>query len=88
MDNQAALKASENTRARPGSYIARYFVKEMRNIAKDNPNFNITICWSPGHEGIHGNEIVDIEAKKVATSREHNSAREDLPNYLCHRTLR
>ncbi|KAG2038370.1 hypothetical protein BDR03DRAFT_302315 [Suillus americanus] len=59
----------------------------MRNIARRHPNFDVTLRWSLGHEDIHGNEMADKDAKKAATSRENNSAREDLPNDLRHGTL-
>jgi hypothetical protein len=59
----------------------------MRKLARTYPNFDVTLRWSPGHEDIHGNEMADIEAKKAATSRDNNSPREDLPNYLRHGSL-
>lgn len=87
IDNQAALQAGENLQPRPGSYIADYFDREMRNLAKQHPDFDATLRWSPGHEGIHRNEMADKEAKASATSRANNSERAHLPHYLRHSTL-
>lgn len=84
IDNQAALTAGENSQARPGSYIAEYFNRQMKNIARRHPNFDVTLRWSPGHKGIHSNEMADKEAKLAATSRENNSNRGALPQYLGH----
>ncbi|KIK39200.1 hypothetical protein CY34DRAFT_89669, partial [Suillus luteus UH-Slu-Lm8-n1] len=39
------------------------------------------------HDNIHRNKMVDIEAKKAATSRDNNSPHEDLSRYLHHGTL-
>ncbi|KAG1762216.1 hypothetical protein EDD22DRAFT_778685 [Suillus occidentalis] len=87
IDNQVALRASENLQPRPGSYIAEYFNRQMQAIVKNHRNFKVVLKWSPGHEGIHGNKMMDKEVKLAATSRTNNSSCEDLPKYLRHRTL-
>ncbi|KAJ8591586.1 hypothetical protein M405DRAFT_788630, partial [Rhizopogon salebrosus TDB-379] len=59
----------------------------MQKIAKDHPDFDVTLRWSPGHEGVHGNEEADKHAKLATTGRQHNSQRPQLPVYLRHGSL-
>ncbi|KAG1748425.1 uncharacterized protein EDB91DRAFT_1245125 [Suillus paluster] len=47
-----------------------------------DPGFDVTIHWSPGHEGIHGNKHADKEAKLAATGKRNNSKKSQLPHYL------
>ncbi|OJA12401.1 hypothetical protein AZE42_10040 [Rhizopogon vesiculosus] len=86
-DNQAAILSSGSFHARPGSYLADRFRRMMQKTAKEHPDFNITLHWSPGHEGVHGNEEADKQAKLVAIGKHHNSQYSALPRYLQHGSL-
>jgi hypothetical protein len=35
----------------------------MQKLAKDHPDFDATVNWIHGHEGVHGNEEADNAAK-------------------------
>jgi hypothetical protein len=52
----------------PGHYIIDTLHENFKALKKKHPNINITIRWTPGHEGIEGNENADEEAKKVITA--------------------
>lgn len=45
----------------------------------------VKFVWTPGHEGIDGNEWADEEAKRAAT--EGSSARKDLPPFIRRKPL-
>ncbi|KAG2050602.1 hypothetical protein BDR06DRAFT_839543, partial [Suillus hirtellus] len=51
---------------RPGSYLADHFHRAMQQIARNHEDFNVTMCWVPGHSDVHGNEEADKHAKLVA----------------------
>jgi ribonuclease HI len=87
IDNQAALKSGENTYTTSGSYLGERFKRMMKKISHDHPNFDVTIRWVPGHEGIHGNEEADKAAKSASEGRQNNSPPELLPRYLRGGTL-
>ena len=64
-DSQAALQALKKKEASEDVII------ESRNLIHDliEKDGEITICWSPGHVGIKGNEMADKAAKKHNTAR-------------------
>jgi ribonuclease HI len=39
---------------------------------RGNKNYSLTICWTAGHVGIDGNELVDTEAKTTAKGQSSN----------------
>ncbi|KDQ10018.1 hypothetical protein BOTBODRAFT_137309, partial [Botryobasidium botryosum FD-172 SS1] len=43
------------------------FHQELTRTLAAHPNINITLQWTPGHEGIIGNELADEHAKKAAS---------------------
>ncbi|KAG1781298.1 hypothetical protein EV702DRAFT_1266217 [Suillus placidus] len=58
--------------------MTRYLKRQRR----DDSDFNITLRWIPGHEGVQGNEHADQEAKKAAEGQHQNSPNRELPKYL------
>lgn len=86
VDNQAAIKSSESQYMHVGGYLVDHFHRMTSNIAKqrdDNDlNFDLTVRWIPGHKGIEGNELADVEAKKAAEGKRNTSPKERLPTFL------
>ncbi|KAF9456696.1 hypothetical protein BDZ94DRAFT_1144800, partial [Collybia nuda] len=66
VDNQAAITATMLLRPAPGHYILDAFHSDLIELQKIHPQIHITIRWTPGHQGINGNETADEEAKKAA----------------------
>jgi len=54
--------------------------QSLEGVRKQHPGIKILIRWTPGHEGIEGNEKADEEAKKAIT--EGSSNRNALPKAL------
>ncbi|KAG2138971.1 hypothetical protein DEU56DRAFT_716991, partial [Suillus clintonianus] len=87
IDNKASILAGENFHSRPGSYLADNFRRMMKKIARDHANFDVTVCWVPGHSGVHGNEEANKHAKSAAEGINNNSPTNHLPRYLRDRPL-
>ncbi|KDQ09211.1 hypothetical protein BOTBODRAFT_643307, partial [Botryobasidium botryosum FD-172 SS1] len=66
LDNQSAIKAIYFPHNQPGQYLLMLFHQELTRTLAAHPNINITLQWTPGHEGIIGNELADEHAKKAA----------------------
>ena len=55
-DSQAMLLAAKHTRAAPGQYLLGPLPKQMKSMRCKHAGINIELRWTPGHEGIIGNE--------------------------------
>ena len=85
VDNQAAIKALASDLRSPGHHLAREALHIANTIDKAKKKnmknrMMLTIHWTVGHEGIVGNELVDIEAKEAAKGHTLNT--KHLPCYL------
>lgn len=80
IDNQATIKATTLIWPAPGHYILDSFHYHLVELLNKHPQIHITIRWTPGHQGIEGNEMADKEAKKAAEGNSSNATR--LPELL------
>jgi len=80
VDNQAALRAPEIVRPRPGEYLVRLLKQSIVRARKKRRRMRWKMHWTPGHIGIEGNELVDGEAKWAAAGK--SSAVERIPKEL------
>jgi hypothetical protein len=79
-DNQAALQGLTANEPGPGKYMLDAIHNEISRAMEKNGRDKIRLRWIPGHEGVEGNEAVDIEAKKAAEGK--TSPKKDLPKML------
>lgn len=79
-NNMASLCAAQNCKPHPVHYLVDELLWRIEALQRRHPGINLTLRWVPGHKGIKGNEMVDVEAKKVA--RGDSSLVEDLPGWL------
>lgn len=79
-DNTASLRATQNRKPHPAHYLVDELIQQIGTLQKRHPGIALTLRWVPGHKGIEGNELADIEAKKAA--RGDSSPAEDLPGWL------
>ena len=85
MDNQAALGSFNTELNNLAHNVAREIIRQGNILKKGRgcKACQITLQWTAGHEGIPGNELMDLEAKKAAeglTSDKHT-----LPCFLRHK---
>lgn len=72
LDNQAAIQATQRQRAVPGQHLVEHIQKQIKSLLKAQRK-KIKLIWTPGHEGIEGNEEADKEAAKAITDGDLNS---------------
>src|SRR5271155_3419445 len=72
IDSQAAIKRHINHARASASYIIEEIYKLVNTLVLLYPRADFTIRWTPGHIGLIGNEVADIEAKKAADSSTNN----------------
>ncbi|PBK60358.1 hypothetical protein ARMSODRAFT_847964, partial [Armillaria solidipes] len=61
MDSQAAILALQSDQTKSGRYLVNEFHRQARLLqAKRRP---LWIRRVPGHISVHGNEMIDAEAK-------------------------
>jgi ribonuclease HI len=65
VDSTAAIRASQIPRPGPLPWIWGKWDSYARMILRKHLEAHITICWTPGHRGIAGNERADEEAKRA-----------------------
>ncbi|KAF9456430.1 hypothetical protein BDZ94DRAFT_1315169 [Collybia nuda] len=81
IDNHAAITSTNSIRPATGHYILDKIHNEYHNSRTiHNLRLQINIQWTPGHEGIAGNEKADEEAKEAATKG--SSDKRHLPEML------
>ena len=57
-DSQAAILAIQNNTVKSSTVLS--CIKHLNKLGEDN---HVTVAWTPGHTGIHGNEKADTLAK-------------------------
>jgi ribonuclease HI len=80
IDSQATIEATQLIEPASEHHIIDAFRGEIKALQKTQRGIRITIRWTPGHEGIEGNERADEEAKKAVTKG--SSHVNVLPNLL------
>lgn len=73
-DNQAGMLALRDPGPGTGRYLIDEVLKGIQRIRSTGSNVDIGIFWTPGHQGIPGNERADKEAKKAAEGNETGTA--------------
>jgi len=71
VDNQVAIKSFQSAMRSLGHHLAREALQTANQIQKcrQKGNYELTIWWTAGHEGIEGNEKVDQEVKRAAKGK-------------------
>ncbi|GAA5846415.1 hypothetical protein JCM11251_006753, partial [Rhodosporidiobolus azoricus] len=65
IDNQAFLLAPTDPSPTPGQHL-RLQLRALPHLNDANPSVAVRLVWCPGHEGVKGNELVDLLAKEAA----------------------
>jgi ribonuclease HI len=89
LNSQASIHALDNLKPHPAHYLIDLFHDATKALKKkeqtkhncDSEPLTLHIVWTPGHEGIPENELVDSLAKEAATGK--SSPARSLPPSLC-----
>ncbi|QRW27053.1 Reverse transcriptase (RNA-dependent DNA polymerase) [Rhizoctonia solani] len=65
-DNQSAVKSIADLSRHPCQYASRIFVPAAKAFVEGHPERSIHITWTPGHNGVEGNERADRLANEGA----------------------
>ncbi|QRW18463.1 ribonuclease H-like protein [Rhizoctonia solani] len=65
-DNQSAVKSITDLSRHPCQYTSRAFVTAAKAFVTGHPERSIHITWTPGHNGVEGNETADRLANEGA----------------------
>lgn len=74
IDNQPVVRAVRRIKPRPGYHYIKH-IRVLARQAAEQLGVVITMVWTPGHEGIEGNERADELARDAA---EGKASRSDL----------
>jgi len=66
VDNQAAISATHKFISKSGHYLMDKFHNDLRKLIPAQDKRKLIVRWTPGHEGIPGNEAADEQAKMAA----------------------
>ena len=80
VDSQATIKAIQLTKPKPGHYIFDMLHKSLEGVRNQHPGIKIMVRWTPGYEGVEGNERADEVAKGAIM--EGSSDQKTLPKPL------
>ncbi|KIJ22827.1 hypothetical protein M422DRAFT_276688 [Sphaerobolus stellatus SS14] len=80
LDNQAAIRALCSNKPQPGQYLLDEIHDHIHRLKMRRRDLRLHLEWVPGHEGVEGNELADVEAKKAAEGRSSSTHR--LPQIL------
>ncbi|EJD33431.1 hypothetical protein AURDEDRAFT_46805, partial [Auricularia subglabra TFB-10046 SS5] len=79
LDNTPVISATHHVRPRPGQYLINEIHNAARHVVRKGA---LSMTWTPGHEGILGNETADAAAKLAATGPAASSSDRRLPRIL------
>jgi len=94
-DSQAVILATRHARGMLGQHLLDAFHKQMASVQHKHAGIDVELRWTPGYQGIPGNDCTDEEAKKAALGQsipQHQlplSCRKELPTsclatWQCH----
>ncbi|GAA5846734.1 hypothetical protein JCM11251_002274 [Rhodosporidiobolus azoricus] len=66
IDNQALLLAPTDPSPTSGQHLCLQLRSLLTHLNTAHPTVSVCFVWCPGHEGVEGNELVDLIAKEAA----------------------
>ncbi|KAG2029078.1 ribonuclease H-like domain-containing protein, partial [Suillus americanus] len=80
VDNQAAISTTNAFVSKPGHYLMDILHDDLHKLIPMQDNHKLKVRWTPGHQGIFGNEAADEQAKLAM--RGDNSEPHTIPKSL------